>query len=199
MTDSITQKVHEYFISNLRAFPCTLSIYSFIGGLVFNNPAYIVFGIYITLCDMLISHPLKLLSKAIYKSLNTDTIPILGRGPRPEGAKYCGCFITESNLDGVSNSFGMPSGHSITAASMFAFWYLYFQEHTIDLKLRRRQQVILGLICAAVIISRVYLGCHTIQQTIIGGLIGGGLGVLGYKFFYKQALYYIKYYNLLNF
>ena len=98
MTDSITQKVHEYFISNLRAFPCTLSIYSFVGGLVFNNPAYIVFGIYITLCDMLISHPLKLLSKTIYKALNTDTIPILGRGPRPEGAKYCGCFITESNF-----------------------------------------------------------------------------------------------------
>ena len=142
MTDSMTQKVHEYFISNLRAFPCTLSIYSFVGGLIFNNPAYIVFGIYITLCDMLISHPLKLLSKAIYKALNTDTIPILGRGPRPEGAKYCGCFITESNLDGVSNSFGMPSGHSITAASMFDFGFV-FQEHTTDLKLRRRQQVIL--------------------------------------------------------
>ena len=64
---------------------------------------------------MLISHPLKLLSKAIYKGLNTDTLPILGRGPRPVGAKYCGCFITESNLNGVSKSFGMPSGHSITA------------------------------------------------------------------------------------
>ena len=68
MTDSFTQKVHEYFISNLRAFPCTLSLYSFIGGIVFNNPAYIVFGIYITLCDMLISHPLKLLYKLLQSS-----------------------------------------------------------------------------------------------------------------------------------
>ena len=119
MKDPFTKKFHEYFISNLRAFPCTLSLYSFVAGLLFNNPAYIVFGIYITLCDELISFPLKLLSKAIYGSLKKDIIPILGRGSRPEGAKYCGCFITESNLEGVTKSFGMPSGHSITAASMF--------------------------------------------------------------------------------
>ena len=199
MTDAFTKKVQEYFISNLRAFPCTLSLYSFVGGLLFNNPAYIVFGIYSMLCDKLVSYPLKLITKGIYKIIKKDTIPILGRGKRPDGAKYCGCFITESNLDGVSNSFGMPSGHSISAASMFAFWYLYFQEHTKELKLRRRQQVILGLICAAVIISRVYLGCHTVQQTIVGTLIGMGLGILGYKIFYKKALYYIDYYNLLNF
>jgi membrane-associated phospholipid phosphatase len=199
MTDSFTKKVQEYFISNLRAFPCTLSLYSFVGGLLFNNPAYIVFGIYITLCDLLVSHPLKILSKTIYNALKVDTIPILGRGSRPNGAKYCGCFITESNLEGTSKSFGMPSGHSITAMSMFMFWYLYFQENTQDVKLRRRQQVILGLICAAVIISRIYLGCHTIQHTFVGGLIGAGLGVLGYKFVYKQALFYIEYYNLLNF
>ena len=199
MTDTFTKKVQEYFIANLRAFPCTLSLYSFVGGLVFNNPTYIVFGIYITLCDMLISHPLKLLSKTIYKALKTDTLPILGRGPRPEGAKHCGCFITESNISGVSKSFGMPSGHSITAMSFFMFWYLYFQENTEDLKLRRRQQVILGIVCAAVILSRIYLGCHTIQHTIVGALIGAGLGVLGYKVFYKKALYYIEYYNLLHF
>tara|TARA_Y100000022_G_scaffold163662_1_gene147381 strand:- start:109 stop:708 length:600 start_codon:yes stop_codon:yes gene_type:complete len=199
MKDAFTKKVHEYFISNLRAFPCTLSLYSFVAGLLFNNPAYIVFGIYITLCDQLISFPLKLLSKAIYGALKKDTIPILGRGPRPEGAKYCGCFITESNLEGVSKSFGMPSGHSITAASMFAFWYLYFQENTDDVRLRRRQQTILGIIAACVIISRIYLGCHTIQQTIVGSLIGAGLGILGYKVFYKKALYYIEYYNMLNF
>jgi membrane-associated phospholipid phosphatase len=199
MTDSITKKIQEYFVSNLRAFPCTLSLYSFVAGLLFNKPAYIVFGIYTTLCDILISHPLKLLSKTIYKALKTDTIPILGRGPRPEGAKYCGCFITESNLEGTSKSFGMPSGHSITAVTTFAFWYLYFQEHTDDIKLRRRQQVILGIICASVILSRIYLGCHTVQQTIVGALIGAGLGVFGYKIIYKRALHYIDYYNMLNF
>ena len=199
MTDKFTKKVQEYFISNLRAFPCTISLYSFVGGLLFNNPAYIIFGIYTILCDIFVSHPLKLISKAIYKALNTDIIPILGRGPRPKGAKYCGCFITESNLEGVSNSFGMPSGHSIAAMVMFMFWYLYFQENTKELKLRRRQQVILGLISTAVIISRVYLGCHTIQHTLVGALIGAGIGIVGYKVFYKKALYYIEYYNLLNF
>ena len=198
MTDSFTLKVHEYFVSNLRAFPCTLSLYSFVGGILFDNPAYIVFGIYITLCDMLVAHPLKLLSKAIYKAFNKDTIPLLGRGKRPVGAKYCGCFITESNLQGTFKSFGMPSGHSITAASTFAFWYLYFNEHTQDIKLRRRQQVILGLICSAVILSRIYLGCHTIQQTIVGGMIGALLGIVGYKIIYKKVLYYIQYYNILE-
>ena len=123
---------------------------------------------------------LKLISKFYYKAFDKESFPLLGRGKRPVGAKYCGCFITESNLQGTSKSFGMPSGHSITAASTFAFWYLYFNEHTQDIKLRRRQQVI-RIICSAVILSRIYLGCHTVQQTIVGGMIGALLGIVGYK------------------
>ena len=54
MTDSFTLKV-RIFRFQFRAFPCTLSLYSFVGGILFNNPAYIVFGIYITLCDILVA------------------------------------------------------------------------------------------------------------------------------------------------
>jgi membrane-associated phospholipid phosphatase len=198
MTDKLTRKFNDIFVANLRAFPCTLSVYSIVGGLIFNNPTYLFFGIYIFLCDG-VGAVLKLLTKQLYKVLNRDTIPLLGTGRRPDGAKYCSAFLTESNLEGVSGSYGMPSGHAIVAGVTFTFWLNYIKEHTQDPKLRRRQYVLLGLICSAVVISRFYLGCHTFQQAIIGALIGSGLGVVGYKYLYKQILYYIDYYNLLNF
>lgn len=198
MTDKLTTKVYDYSIANLRAFPCTISVYSIVAGVLLNNPTYIFFGIYAVLCDGF-SNILKAISKAIYKAINKEFIPILGLGRRPDGAKYCSAFITENNLDGKSYTYGMPSGHALVAGVTFTFWVNYIREHTEDPKLRRRQYVILGLICSAVVISRFYLGCHTIQQSIIGALIGCGLGILGYKYIYKKFLYYAEYYNLLNF
>lgn len=47
--------------------------------------------------------------KALYG--DREELPILGRGPRPEGAKHCGSFV-DADSDGHSNSFGMPSGHA---------------------------------------------------------------------------------------
>jgi membrane-associated phospholipid phosphatase len=41
--------------------------------------------------------------------------------------------------------------------------------------------ILLSAICIAIVVSRVLLGCHTVQQVIIGALIGLPLGYLGYK------------------
>ena len=198
MTDKFTRKIYDYSVANLRAFPCTVSVYSIIGGLLLDNPTYIFFGIYVIACDAF-SSVLKLITAQIYKAIGRESIPLLGLGRRPDNAKYCNAFITESNLNGVSNSYGMPSGHALIAGMTFTFWLQYIREHTKDEKLRRRQYVLLALICGAVIISRFYLGCHTIQQSILGALIGGGLGFVGYKYLYHRVLYYIDYYKLLNF
>ena len=204
MTDYLTQKTHDYVVANLRAFPVTVGLYSMVAGLLFNNPTYLFFGVYVFICDGC-SSILKSIFRVIYKAVKHDTIPILGRGLRPVGAKYCGAFITEHNLDGKSlaidgktPSFGMPSGHAIVAGATFTFWMNYINEHTDDKKLKRRQIVLLGLICTAVILSRVYLGCHTMQQALIGAVVGAALGYVGHRYLYKQVLYYIEYYNILK-
>lgn len=196
--NNFTQKISDYTVANLRAFPCTLGLYSIIGGLLLDNPTYIFFGIYIYICDIFGSL-LKNISKGIYNSLGKTYIPIIGLGPRPTGAKYCAAFITENNLEGHSSSYGMPSGHSIVAGATFMFWFKYINEHTQDVKLKRRQIVLLGIICSLLIISRFYFGCHTVQQSVIGGIVGIGLGSVGYNFLYKKVLYYVEYYNLMNF
>ena len=198
MTDKFTRKIYDYSVANLRAFPCTVSVYSIIGGLLLDNPTYIFFGIYVVACDIFGS-VLKLITKQIYKVIGRDSIPLLGLGRRPDNAKYCSAFITESNLSGKSSTYGMPSGHALIAGMTFAFWLQYINEHTKDEKLKRRQYVLLAIICGAIVISRFYFGCHTIQQSILGAFIGGGLGFVGYKYLYKKVLYYIDYYNLLNF
>jgi membrane-associated phospholipid phosphatase len=187
----MSNKVYEYLISNLRAFPCTITVFNIIAGLLFNNPTYLFFGIYVFICDC-IAALMKKGTKNLYKLFNTDYLPILGYGTRPKGATYCGCFITESNLKGITTSYGMPSGHSIMAGITFIFWYYYLMDNTKDEKKRRRQIILLAIICGAVMFSRIYLKCHTIQHVIVGAAIGFGFGHIGYHYFYKEYMQFLK-------
>jgi membrane-associated phospholipid phosphatase len=41
----------------------------------------------------------------------------------------------------------------------------------------------ISLMSLTVMLSRYYLGCHTIQQIILGGLIGLFTGYYGYKLY----------------
>ena len=111
----MSNSLFNYFISLLRAFPCIMPVSCLLFGIIFQNKTWLIFGIYCILVDKICSNSLKKLSEHLYKVFNTDYIPILGRGKRPENAKYCGCFIDENNLEGKSTSFGMPSGHSMLA------------------------------------------------------------------------------------
>jgi len=114
------QKIYDYSISNLRAFPCTVTVFSIVSGILFQNKVALFFGIYIYICDC-IAMFLKKGTSLLYKFFNTDYLPILGYGTRPKGAKYCGCFITESNLEGLTKSYGMLSGHLIMATLTLTF------------------------------------------------------------------------------
>ena len=81
----------------------------------------------------------------------------------------------------------MPSGHSQNAWFLFGFMLLYLINNYKKEQKESKSKVLLGIsisvlfiIAIAVSISRVYVNCHTIQQIIIGSIIGLILGCLAY-------------------
>ena len=112
------------------------------------------------------------LSNKIFKCIakraygKRDSLPILGRGKRPEGA--CGCGLLDDNKP--STTFGMPSGHSQIAWSVATYLILRY----CDIP----QSIFLINIATYISFSRVSIGCHTKEQVIVGGLIGVASGIL---------------------
>ena len=182
-------KIITHFNGTVRAAPYYVNIMSILIGIIFRQPVALFYGLFSYFGDIC-NHFLKIFFKnVVYK--NTDYLPILGYGKRPDGAKYCGIFIDENNLKGLSTSFGMPSGHSHFATLTAMFWSLYLiKEYNLNLY----TYISIGLICImslSVMISRYYLGCHTPQQIIFGGLLGLVTGYLGY-YLYEYVNDYIK-------
>lgn len=176
-------KLYNEGIGILRASPTIISISSLISGLLFLKPFFIYFSIYITICAKILSNIKKLFKNIIYK--NIDSLPLLGKGERPKGAKYCGHFISEDNLDGKSTSFGMPSGHSASAIIFGVFFIRYILEKSnINNNIHKIFSISLVIIITSLIMwSRYYLNCHTIQHIIIGSLIGILLGYIGFELY----------------
>ena len=174
----------------LGAAPYYVNLMAILIGIIFRQPISLYYGLFSYFCDI-INHFFKLFCKnVIYK--NTDYIPLFGYGGRPEGAKYCGIFIDENNLKGLSTSFGMPSGHSHFATLAAVFWSLYLAN---KYELNLYTFISIGIICIlslTIMISRYYLGCHTPQQIIVGGIIGLITGYLGY-YLYKYISNYFEY------
>ena len=191
------KKIYNYSIGSLRAFPLTMPLGCFLFGLIFQNKLALYFAINFYIAD-LISHGLKITFKQLYKLLNTDILPILGSYKRPKDAKYCGCFISEDNLKGISTSTGLPSGHSLLAGFTTIFFILFLlDKYSItsfkQLLVVPNYKIIISLftvimIGVSICYSRIYLKCHTINQVIVGSLIGGLLGYGSYKLYNK----YIK-------
>tara|TARA_B000000557_G_scaffold263889_2_gene267794 strand:+ start:127 stop:609 length:483 start_codon:yes stop_codon:yes gene_type:complete len=101
---------------------------------------------------------------------------IIGSGSRPKGAKNCGHFINNKK----ATTYGMPSGHSQNI-SLFVTYYILELLDSID---SHKNILILLLIITGIFImySRVKFRCHTIQQVILGGIIGVAMGNIFYKF-----------------
>jgi len=138
---------------------------------------YIFIGTYITsitthLCKNLIFKYIEIFLS--YNNFNTIK-SILGSFERPINAKNCGNFyINETNY---STSKGMPSGHCILAGYISIYMYYYIiNKYKID---KKKHNYIL-LLCVSftfyTMYTRVLFGCHTLEQTIIGGIIGMILG-----------------------
>lgn len=123
--------------------------------------------------------------KPIYYLSNRKELPILGLGVRPPGAR--GCSLGGS--DEISLSFGMPSGHS--SLTFFISAYIFLNIYNMDYQQFSNplaMKVLFAIIAAImlmvsffIIYSRVEIaGCHTLQQVIMGSIIGVGLGYLAF-------------------
>ena len=157
----------------LRVYPLLIIFYVVIAYFINNNNTNKLFFIF-TLFNILSNNILK---NVIFKNLMGDkNYEWIGTGKRPDGAKNCGLFKS----DKMSTSYGMPSGHSqhsIAFPTFILFNSLTDNKYVI---------YILYLIGIGVLYSRIYYKCHTIQQVIVGGLIGFVGAVLFTK--YKTSI-----------
>jgi membrane-associated phospholipid phosphatase len=166
-----------------RAFTIIIPIVSILCGIIFRNIMGIFLGLYVILCDG-INHYVKILFKKLYG--NKSSYPILGIGERPNGARHCGSFIYEHDLEGIPTSYGMPSGHSQMATLTATFLIMYLL-NTFGVNLYNIISIgIILFICIGILYSRFHLKCHTIQQIIVGGLMGILYGIIGY-YIYKKV------------
>jgi len=174
-----------------RSTPVIFSYLSLLNCMI--NPSYQSFYLFvafnsINLSNWIIKH---LIVKPIYEHLGKKSLPILGIGKRPANATSCGTY-----LDGLlSTTYGMPSGHSQIAWSVAIYFILKMIKKWYNNDKDNKPITILGyiwLILSCIFIlgiatyisySRVYIeGCHTIQQVIIGGILGSIMGFLVFFF-----------------
>lgn len=171
----------SYLKGLMRAYPIFVPFFAFNYGIIFQHKLTLYFALYLIIVDSILVVISKKTSRYVYNVLNREYIFLFGRGKRPKGAKNCGCFIDENDPNKISTSFGMPSGHAIVSMTTSIFWSYYILEnYPKDLK-RTLSLLLLNSMGIMVSFSRIFLGCHTIQQVIIGSLIGSYIGYMGYK------------------
>jgi membrane-associated phospholipid phosphatase len=163
--------------------PRFLPIQSIILGLITNNYYLLSLGIFL-IGNGIINLILKSLFKILYSFLKVKSLPILGIGDRPinnytpDKIGYFDYCTNDAKL------YGMPSGHSQSAWFFTVFAILYVLDKKASFLSPKKYGIIALLIIMAIFISysRVRNNCHTIEQVIVGGLIGIFLGIGGYAF-----------------
>lgn len=110
------------------------------------------------------------LKYVVFKPLMGDnSFPIIETGTRPEGAMNCGefrdDFFNPDIVPTLSKSYGFPSGHSQSSGFFATFIYDNFKDNPY---------ILIPFILYSLYIpyTRIQLGCHTIQQVIVGFLYG---------------------------
>ena len=151
----------------LRGFPIINPLILLVYGLIYNKKYFIKYIFLATIIDLISVKSLKYMTKQLYNFLDVETLPILGLGRRPDGAISCGLYKDNK----PSDSFGMPSGHALFCGFSFVYWYYYLCENSQS-KYKKIIIFILFIINCLLALSRVYLGCHTIEQVIVGFIIG---------------------------
>jgi undecaprenyl-diphosphatase len=85
-----------------------------------------------------------------------------------------------------SCGYGNPSGHSLSSTCLYlSFWYIFSQSFDTSIKMEKYKKVLKYLILVSciflflfIMISRLYLGVHSLNQIIFGSSIGLGLFLL---------------------
>ena len=75
----------------------------------------------------------------------------------------------------------MPSGHAQNAVFFSTYTILNLLDNKEIIFVKYFGVVLFIYVALFIMYSRIYLRCHTVQQVIVGGLIGAILGTLYYK------------------
>lgn len=170
----------------LRLMPILIVFYCSVN-FVINPSEASLFLLVIIIYDKILNASLKAISEYIYDLVDKESIFIIGRGKRPLGAANTSCLLRYPEKESVS--YGMPSGHS-QQAWLFATYLILsiYNKHitlfknSIELNtyIKYINIAVIIVIATLVSISRVLEKCHTIQQVIIGGIIGSSVGYFTY-------------------
>ena len=162
-------------IGFVRAYPYFFVVMSLLIGGVYKIPSLLFLVVLIIGSSMINSKFTKPLVLQVCKYFTLETLAL-----RPKGANNCGPFIDENRPKLSSTSYGMPSGHSLESMTISVFLIMYIHKHHTAGLRKYALIIIILLIGLGVCISRVVLGCHTILQIIIGGLLGSIIGYYGF-------------------
>jgi membrane-associated phospholipid phosphatase len=165
-------------MSLLRAAPAIVFSISLIVFIVTRLDVYLLLSILITVGEAIN----KVLKHYIFKPIMNDKyVPILGYGRRPINSKNPAQF-GDINNPPYKGSYGMPSGHSQTTITFAVFLIMALFDYHLNLSNSMLYFItfIISIYSIMVLWSRIYLKCHTIQQVIIGSIIGAMLGYYGY-------------------
>lgn len=122
-------------------------------------------------------------------------ILLFGKGIRPKGAKNCCSFKPCNPI--YPKSYGMPSGHSQSASFFSTLGVMFLLENNNK---NNNFTTIFGsfifiITMLFVMYSRVLIKCHSLEQTIIGALIGIAFAFLLFKYKNKIKKELKKYKN----
>jgi len=158
-----------------RGYPLIILFSLFMSYFMTHKIDFLIFGIALGLSSLIN----EFLKEFVFKPImDKNEFPILGKGTRPEGARDCSNFIDPDNR--LSSSYGMPSGHAQTATFFATYLILMIINERSSKNIKTLKIITVLIITGIIMSSRIYLGCHTIQQVTVGGIIGG---LLGYLFF----------------
>jgi membrane-associated phospholipid phosphatase len=163
----------EKIIGLCRAYPLITTFSLLISYFVTNDTDVLMFIIFLLISDIF-NHIFK--HYVMEPIMGKRNWPILGTGTRPKGAKHCSLFKSSGN--GKPTSYGMPSGHSQNAVLFSSYIIGNLINNDFNYVIKVGGIFIFSVIPLIVMYSRVHFKCHTVQQVIIGGLIGAGLGSL---------------------
>jgi len=167
---------YEAIFGFARAYPLIIISSMLLSYFLTNNTDLLLLGIFLSINDIF-NYCLKTF---IFKPLiGGKNVPFLGIGKRPIGAKNCGMF--KECPAKIVTSYGMPSGHSQNAVFFSTYVILNLINSNFIYAIKVYGTVLFSFLALGIMYSRIYFKCHTEQQVIVGGLIGGVLGALYYE------------------
>lgn len=204
--DKINSRRIEFIPTIARASPLLVNVFALLYCMI--SPSFESFYLLgLSVFTYFLNPFLKtVIAKPFYKLTGQECLPILGKGARPDGARSCHEILDGH----IATTFGMPSGHSQIIWTIGTYIFLIIiarlinkiqntnnkansnsnkvnsnQTNSLEDILEYLWMIISSITILATMIyvsySRVYIeGCHTLEQVIVGGLVGAALGSLAF-------------------